>query len=275
MELGMFNLLTVKRITSVGLYLSDGENDILLPMKYVPEDFEIEQQLEVFCYLDHEERPVATTLRPLITRGGFAALEVAEINQVGAFMAWGLEKHLLVPFREQPEPMVKGQHYVVYCYLDPKTDRLVASGRVERFLNNENMDLKVADEVEIICYRKSELGFEVIVNEKYRGLVFKDQVFKKLGAGTRTKGYVGKIREDKKLDILLEPMGYRKLDPAAERILKALQEAGGKLPLHDKSDPKAIQAQLQMSKKLFKKGVGVLYKNRQISLEADGIRLIS
>jgi predicted RNA-binding protein (virulence factor B family) len=274
-ELGNHNRLFILRDTRVGLFLGDGEgNEILLPGKYRPEDYETGDEITVFCYLDNEQRPVATTLEPLIVRDSFGPLRVAEVNQYGAFMEWGLEKHLLVPFREQPVPMKKGEVHVVYCYLDPKSSRLVASARLERFLDNGELDLVPGQQVELLVYRETELGFEVVVENRHKGLLFRDRVFRQLKTGDRLPGYLQKIRPDNKLDITLEPLGYRKLEPAASRIYEALKQSGGMLPLHDKSSPEAIQEQLQMSKKMFKKGVGILYRERKIDLREDGIYLL-
>lgn len=272
--LGKYNTLTIDRDTRVGLFLADPEGEeILLPVKYRPEVFEIGDALEVFCYLDHEERPVATTLTPGITRDSFAALRVAEVNDYGAFLEWGLEKHLLVPFREQATPLRKGQTCVVYCYLDPKSSRLVASTRLDRFLDNRDVRLEPMQEVAVLVYRETNLGYEVVVNNRHKGLVYRDQVFRDLQIGDSLMGYVQKIREDQKLDISLEPMGHRKLEPAAARIYEELKRAGGKLPFHDGSSPEDIQARFKMSKKLFKKGIGILYRERRIELGPDGISL--
>ena len=273
-ELGNYNTLTVKRSSRFGLFLGDNDvDDLLLPAKYVPEDLKIGDTVRVFCYLDHEERPVATTLEPAVTRNRFAALEVAEVNQYGAFMDWGLEKHLLVPFREQPVRMEKGRRYVVYCYLDPKSFRLVGSARLDRFFETDTSALQAGQEVELLFYRPTELGWEVVADQRYKGLVFRDQIFRKVQAGEVMTGYVKSRRADGKLDLVLEAPGVRRLGPAAERIYKALEEAGGMLPLNDKSAPEAIQARLGMSKKLFKNGVGVLYRERRIVLKDDGIYL--
>ncbi|MEJ2585587.1 MAG: S1-like domain-containing RNA-binding protein [Robiginitalea sp.] len=274
-ELGIHNTLTILRDTRVGLFLGDEEgNEILLPGKYRPEHYETGDSLTVFCYLDNEQRPVATTLEPLIERNRYAPLEVAEVNQYGAFLEWGLEKHLLVPFREQTVPMKKGETHVVYCYLDPKSSRLVASARLNRFLDNRELEVRPGQQVALLVTRETELGFEVVVENRHKGLLFKDRVFRDLKRGDRLQGYVQKIRPDQKLDITLEPIGYRQLEPAASRIYKAMQQAGGMLPLHDKSSPEAIKERLQMSKKMFKKGVGILYRERKIDLRPDGIYLL-
>lgn len=273
-EIGRKNNLKVLRDTSVGLFLGDEEgNDVLLPNKYVPKTYEIDDFLEVFCYLDYDERPVATTLEPDIMLGEFRMLQVAEVNDFGAFMDWGLEKHLLVPFREQRSKMKQGQWYVVHCYLDEKTGRLVASNKLDKFLSNENLDLKEWEQVDLVVTRQTDLGWEVIVNEKHKGLVYFNEVFKTINIGDVIPGCVKKIRKDNKIDISLQPLGAKVLEPAANKIFNVLEAEGGFLPLHDKSDPEDIRDMFQMSKKTFKKGLGTLYKERKVLLEKDGIRL--
>ena len=273
-ELGNYNTLTVKRSTKFGLFLGDDDvDDLLLPGKYVPENIQIGDTLRVFCYLDHEERPVATTLEPAVTRNRFAALEVAEVNQYGAFMDWGLEKHLLVPFREQPVRMEKGRRYVIYCYLDPKSFRLVGSARLDRFLETDTSALQPGQKVEMLFWRQTDLGWEVVADQRYKGLVFHDQIFREVQTGEMLDGYVKSRRSDGKLDLVLEPPGAQRLEPAADRIYTALKQAGGMLPLHDKTDPEIIRERLGMSKKLFKNGVGILYRERRIVLGEDGIYL--
>ena len=271
-KLGSYNNLIIKRQTRVGLYLVDqDDNDILLPNKYVPEAFELGDQLEVFCYLDNEERPVATTLKPYVQREEFAFLQVAEVNEYGAFLDWGVEKHLLVPFREQRQQMLQGQWYVIYCFLDSKSFRLVASSRLDRYLNNEEMQLHQGEEVKLMVSRKTDLGWELIVNNKHKGLVYSDEVYKDIAPGDKLLGYVKKIRDDKKLDISLQPMGHQKLEPSAEKVYDILLKNNGVLKLHDKSDPEEVKAKLQMSKKTFKKAIGMLYKSRKITIKEDGI----
>ena len=273
--LGEFNSLEILRETSVGLFLGDGEgNEILLPNKYVPSSYGIGDLLTVFCYLDYAERPVATNIEPEIIVNEFQLLKVVEVNEYGAFMDWGLEKHLLVPFREQRSKMIAGQWYVVFCYLDEKTNRLVASNKLERFLSNENLSVKEGDEVELVVTRHTELGWEVIINHQHKGLVYADEVFKKIVVGDLTKGVIKKIRKDGKIDVSLQPLGTKILEPAANKIYETLMAHGGFLPLHDKSDPEAIKQELHMSKKTFKKGVGTLYKARKIVIKADGIHAV-
>lgn len=277
MELGKYNTLEILRDTSVGLFLGgdDEGNDVLLPNKYVPENFEIGDMLTVFCYLDYDERPVSTTLKPYITRNDFHLLRVAEVNNFGAFMEWGLEKHLLVPFREQRTKMVDGQWYIVYCYLDEKTDRLVASNKLDKFLSNEELTVEDNDEVNILFTRKTDLGWEVIINNLHKGLVYSNEVFKDIAIGDKQIGYIKNIRTDNKIDVSLQPLGHLSLEPVAAKILQKIKDdGGGYLGLHDKSDPEDIKMQLQLSKKAFKKGVGTLYRERKIEIREDGLYLL-
>lgn len=273
-QLGHYNTLHVLRSTSVGVFLGDGEGtEVLLPNKYVPEGLQPGEPLEVFCYLDHKERPVATTLTPKVVRNGFAYLQVAELSAYGAFMDWGLEKHLLVPFREQTSRMQQGEKYVIYCYLDEKTFRLVGSSRIDRFLSNDTVDFERNAEVALLVNRKTPLGWEVIVENKHKGLVFTTDVFQSLTLGDRLQGYIKTVRPDRKIDVALQPLGTQMLEPTAQHILDLLQQHDGFLPLHDQSPPEAIAQAVQLSKKAFKKGIGVLYSQRKIILKADGIYL--
>ena len=271
-EIGNYNTLKISRRVSIGLYLTDGDdNEVLLPNKYVPEGAEPGQDLDIFCYLDNEERPVATTLKPFVRRDEFGLLRVAEVNEYGAFLDWGLEKHLLAPFREQLPAMEEGQWYVVHCYLDPKSFRMVASTRLERFLDNSDADYKQGEEVQLMVSRKTDLGWEVIIDGKHLGLVYADEVYTPIAPGDRLPGYVKKVRSDQKIDISLQSLGFVKLESSAQKVYDTLIEGGGVLKLHDRSDPQAIKNQLQMSKKTFKKAIGILYKARKISIGPDGI----
>lgn len=273
--LGTYNTLEILRDTSVGLFLGDGKgNDILLPNKYVPETYELGDSLTVFCYLDHSERPVATNLEPEILVNEFQLLKVVEVNEFGAFMDWGLEKHLLVPFREQRNKMQEGHWYVVYCYLDPQSNRLVASNKIDKFLNNDTLSVQEGDIVELVVTRQTDLGYEVIINNSHKGLVYANEIFKKISVGDNTKGVIKKIRPDNKVDVSLQPLGEKVLEPAANKIYEQLLAHGGFLGLHDKSDPELIKAEFQMSKKTFKKGIGTLYKARKIEIKGDGIYAI-
>lgn len=274
-RIGEHNTLEILRLTSVGLYLGDADdNDILLPNKYVPEYYEIGDKIEVFCYLDHEERPVATTLTPKILLNDFAMLKAVEVNEIGAFLDWGLEKHLFVPFREQARKMEEGKWYLVYLYLDEETGRLVASSKTNRFISNEELTVSKFDEVDLIVSRYTELGVEVIINKKHKGLVYENEIFEKLRLGDKRKGVIKKIREDNKIDVSFQQIGYKNIEPSAQKVLDELANSGGFLGLHDKSDSDLIRDLLGMSKKTFKKAIGSLYKQKLITITDDGIRLI-
>ena len=280
-EIGKYNTLTILRDTKVGLFLGtpetdpEGIHDILLPNKYVPNEFEIGEELIVFVYLDHEERPVATTLEPYILLNEFALLRVNYVNQVGAFMDWGMEKDILVPFKEQARPMEKGKRYLVYLYMDEKTNRLVASSKTNQFLNNDNLTVERGEEVELIVSHITDIGINVIINEQHKGLLYKDEVFDdSIRTGDRLRGYIKHIRPDNKIDVSLEKIGYERIEPNAERILDELRASRGFLRLNDNSHPEDIKTVLQMSKKTFKKAVGALYKDKLIEIKDDGIYLV-
>lgn len=273
-HLGQLNILEILRETPPGLFLGDEEgNEILLPNKYVPKSFEIGEKLTVFAYLDSHERPVTTTLKPYTKVNEFALLRVTAVSDYGAFLDWGLEKDLFVPFKEQAREMQEGKWYVVYCYLDAETNRLVASSKTNKFLSNDELTVEKFDEVELMVSRFTELGVEMIVNQKHKGLVYNDEIFRELKLGEKLKGIVKKIREDHKIDLSLQQIGYKNIEPSAQKVLDALQRNGGHLPLHDKSDPEDVKRHLQMSKKSFKKAIGSLYKNKQIIINSDGIEL--
>jgi predicted RNA-binding protein (virulence factor B family) len=278
LEIGKYNTLTILRDTKVGLFLgntTDDKDDILLPNKYVPKVFEIGEEIIVFVYLDHEERPVATTLQPYILVNEFALLRVNYINQVGAFMDWGMEKDILVPFKEQARPMEKGKRYLVYLYVDEKTNRLVASSKTNQFLSNENITVEKGEEVDIIVSHITELGINVIINEKHKGLLYKDEVYdESIRTGDRAVGYIKNIRPDGKIDVSLQKQGYENVEPNAEKIVDELRASRGFLRLNDNSHPEDIKTVLKMSKKTFKKAIGSLYKDKLIEIKDDGIYLV-
>jgi predicted RNA-binding protein (virulence factor B family) len=276
-EIGKYNTLQILRDTKVGLFLGNGNEaeDILLPNKYVPESFEIGDELTVFVYLDHEERPVATTLEPYILLNEFALLRVNYVNQVGAFMDWGMEKDILVPFKEQARPMEKGKRYLVYLYMDEKTNRLVASSKTNQFLNNENLTVEKNEEVDLIVSHITEIGINVIINEKHKGLIYKDEVYDDaIRTGDRLRGYIKTIRPDNKIDVSLQIQGYESIEPNAQKILDELKASRGFLRLHDNSHPEDIKTVLKMSKKTFKKAIGSLFKQQLIDIKDDGIYLL-
>jgi predicted RNA-binding protein (virulence factor B family) len=272
------NTLTALRETSVGFFLGepDSENpqdDVLLPNKYVPTSLAVGDKLDVFLYTDSEDRPIATTLTPHIMRDEFAPLPVVAVSSAGAFLNWGLEKDLLVPYREQSRPMEVGQWYVVYMYLDEDTNRLVASSKVSRFLDDDSSDLVKGDEVDLLAYEATDLGYNVIINDRFQGLLYHSSIFRPIQIGDRMPGFIKHIRDDKLIDVSLQQEGFQNVEPNAQRILDELKANKGFLPLTDHSDPKLIYQTLEMSKKTFKKAVGVLYKERKIVLQSDGIVL--
>ena len=269
--------LTILRHTTVGLFLGDeeGEEDVLLPNKYCPENFEIGDKINVFVYRDHEERIIATTLQPKILLHQFAFLRVTSVSNVGAFLDWGLEKELLVPFREQRQKMEEGRWYIVYLDLDEKTDRLYATNKIEKRLKNEPLTVREDELVDLIVMKKTDLGFSVIVNQLHEGLIFESDIFTKLNIGDKIKGYVKLIRDDNKIDISLQPIGFENFnDPNCEMILKKIKAQKGFLPITDKSTPEEIYSQFGISKKAYKKAIGTLYKQRSIILQPDGIKLL-
>jgi len=274
-EIGKYIDLKILRKTSVGFFLGDEEGEeVLLPNKYCPENMKLEEELKVFVYRDSSEKKVATTLIPKISLHEFALLEVSSVSGVGAFLDWGLEKELMVPFREQRQKMEEGRWYIVYLDLDEKTDRLYASNRIEKFLQNEAVSLSIGEEVELLVLQKTDLGYSVIVNHAYKGLIYENEIFQELNIGDRLKGYVKNLREDNKIDISIHPLGYKNFNDAnSELIFNALIEHEGFLPFTDRSTPEEIYSQFGISKKAFKKSIGALYKQRKIDIQSQGIKL--
>lgn len=279
-EIGKYNTLTILRDTKVGLFLGnptedpEGTHDVLLPNKYVPNDFEIGDEITVFIYLDHEERPVATTLEPYIFLNEFALLRVNYVNQIGAFMNWGMEKDILVPFKEQARPMEQGKRYLVYMYMDEKTNRLVASSKLNQFLNNDDITVEVGEEVDLIVSHITDLGINVIINEKHKGLLYKNEVYDDLRTGDRIVGFIKNIRPDGKIDVSVRKLGFESIEPSSQIILDELKASRGFLRLNDDSHPEDIKTVLKMSKKTFKKAIGLLYKQKLIDIKDDGIHLL-
>lgn len=284
-KLGDYNVLRVKELARregygevFGLYLDGGrEGYILMPQKYVPEHVRVGDEITCFIYLDQEERPIATTEQPLAKVGDFAYLECAWVNEYGAFLHWGLTKDLFCPFREQKRKMEIGNRYIVHVHIDEESYRIVASAKVERYLKEDMAakHFKRNEEVDILIWQKTELGFKVIVNNQYPGLIYQDQIFKSIHTGDRMKAYVAQLRTDGKLDITLQPTGIAAAEDFSSVLLRYLKENNGYCVLGDKSDPEAIKYQFQVSKKVFKKAIGDLYKKHLITIEADGLHLVS
>ncbi len=275
LQLGKRNDMTVQREVDFGVYLDGGElGEILLPSRYVPENCKVGDVVNVFLYLDSEERLIATTKKTLIEVNHFACLEVKWTNEHGAFLDWGLMKDLFCPFKEQKIKMQIGNRYVVYAYIDAVTYRIVASAKIEKFLSNEEPTYEPGDEVEILVYQRTDLGYKAIVDEKFSGMIFSNNIFQSIRVGDRMKAYIKQVRPDGKIDITLQPSGRGHVMGFAEELLNRLLEAdGGFLPYHDKTDPDVIYAAFGVSKKVFKKAVGDLYKRNLITLEGDGITL--
>ena len=286
--LGQKNLLKAAWKVDFGMYLEgDEEGKILLPTRYVPEDLEVGDEIEVFVYLDNEERRVATTLEPKAMVGDFAYLEVAWVNEFGAFLDWGLMKDLFCPFREQKKRMETGRSYIVHVHLDEESYRIMASAKVEKWLENDKLAktngksdeedrprLHVGDKVEALIWQKTDLGFKAIIENKYGALLYDSQVFKDIHTGDKVEAYITKIRPDGKIDIALQQSGRQHTEDFAEQLLRYLQYRGGRCRLGDKSSAEEIKEQFGVSKKTYKRAIGDLYKRRLITITDDGIELV-
>ena len=273
-ELGKFNQLEVVKEVDFGLYLDGGEEgEILLPTRYVPEGCQVGDMLNVFLYLDIDERLIATTLTPLVQVGQFACLEVAWVNQFGAFLNWGLMKDLFVPFSEQKMKMQVGRKYVIHAHLDDESYRIVASAKVERYLSKDIPDYAPGTEVDILIWQKTDLGFKAIIDNKHSGLLYENEIFCTLETGMQMRAFVKQVREDGKVDLILQKPGFEKIDDFSKTLLDYIKEHGGRIHLNDKSPAEDIYDTFGVSKKTFKKGVGDLYKKRLISLQENCITL--
>lgn len=277
LHLGQHNTLPIVKKEDIGLFLDGGEyGNILLPTRYAPPTAEPGQELRVFLYHDSEDRLIATTLTPAAEVGQFAFLRVTALTRVGAFLDWGLPKDLLAPFREQAVPMEVNRSYLVRVYLDEASGRIVASSRLHRFVRSDPGGLEEGQEVQLWVAQRTELGYKVIVNNNCWGMLYHNELFQPVHIGDRLTGYVKQVRPDGNLDISLQPTGYRQLVPeAAAQLLHRLRKSNGFLPLTDKSEPEQIYAALQMSKKTFKKALGQLYKQKLVTIEPDGVRLVT
>ncbi len=275
-ELGKFNQLRVVKEVTFGVYLDGGDaGEILLPSRYVPENCEIDELLNVFLYLDNEERLVATTLTPFVQVGEFGFLEVMWINEFGAFLNWGLMKDLFVPFREQKMKMQVGRSYVVYTHIDEESYRIVATAKVDKYLSKDFPPYQAGDKVDIMIWQKSDLGFKAIIENKYSGLIYENEIFGQITTGMRMQAFIKQIREDGKIDLELQKAGARKVDDFSKTLHEFIEKEGGHISFTDKSDAEDIYATFGVSKKTFKKAVGDLYKKRIITIETNGISLVN
>ncbi|MDQ6990221.1 MAG: S1-like domain-containing RNA-binding protein [Mariprofundaceae bacterium] len=273
--IGKINTLTVLKEVDFGVYL-DGDTlgEVLLPLRYVPEHCKVGEPIDVFLYHDSEDRVIATTETPYAKVGECAYLKCVATNRVGAFMNWGLMKDLLVPFNQQKPPMEEGKSYVVYLYIDEQSGRITGSAKLDRFLfQDSDEDFKVGDKVSLLNANKTDLGYKVIINNSHWGLLHEHDASRSLKRGERFTGLIKNLREDGKIDVCLHANMSDKLDKTAQSILKSLRKHGGFMPYHDKSSPEDILRVFSMSKGLFKKGMGSLYKTKMIRIESDGIHL--
>lgn len=277
LQIGRTCQLKVNRQVEFGFYLDGGEQygEVLLPNGEIRPDIDVHigEPLEVFLYLDTQERIVATTHMPLAQVGDYAYLEVAWVNNFGAFLHWGPLKDLFVPFREQKMKMMKGHSYIVHVHLDPETYRIMASAKVEHFLSQDFPPYRTGDQVELLIWQKTDLGLKAIVDGRYGGLLYDTQMFRTLHTGDRVKGYISQVRPDGKLDLSLQCPGQRGVEDFSAQLLRHLQMNGGQTPLGDKSPAEEIYALFGVSKKVFKKAVGDLYRQRLIEISDTGIRL--
>jgi predicted RNA-binding protein (virulence factor B family) len=244
-----------------------------LPNKFIEPQFEVGQQIDVFVYRDSEDRLIATRLKPYVEVNHFAYLNVSEVSKVGAFLDWGLEKDLFVPFKEQKQKMIEGQSYVVYIYIDDLTERIVGSSKINKFISNEVLQVEQGEEVDLLVYNETDLGYTCVINEMHKGLIYHNDVFTDLAVGDQTKGYIKLVREGNLIDLSLQNIGFKHVLSSTEKILEYLNTHDGYLELTDKSSPDLIERRFDMSKSTYKKSIGILYRQRKVTLHEDGVRL--
>jgi len=275
-KIGKLNQLRIVKEVDFGMYLDGGEDfgEILLPTRFITPACIVDEVVEVFIYLDSEDRLIATTDFPYAMVDDFALLEVVAVTKVGAFVDWGLMKDVLIPFKEQHRELERGEKVVVKIYLDEMTERIVGSIKLDSFLNNIPPNFKIYEEVDLYVHSKTDLGYKVIVNETFWGVIYFNEVFKPLERAQLLKGYIKKIREDDKLDICLQRPGYGAIDGIAKDVLKILEEKGGEIEVGDKSSPETIEHVFKVSKKTFKKAIGSLYREKIITIEPNRIKLV-
>ena len=273
-EIGVYNNLRVIKEVDFGVYLDGGEHEeILLPRRYVPENCKVDDSIRVFIYLDSEDRFIATTETPYAMVGDFALLKVVAVESVGAFLDWGLLKDLLVPFGEQSPTMEKDKSYIVRIYVDKQSNRIAATTRLDRYLDNTPGNFHAAQEVELLICNQTDIGYKAIINGTHWGVLYSNEVFQPLKSGQKIKGYIKKVREDNKIDLSLHKPGYERVDDITDTILNVLKEQGGFISVTDKSSPETIHKLFGVSKKTYKKAIGSIYRKRLITIESDGIRL--
>jgi predicted RNA-binding protein (virulence factor B family) len=274
-KLGEVNNLLVNRGSAMGFFLIDTSGEeVFLPFKYAPDNLQLKDVINVFIYNDSEDKIIATTQTPKITINTFAALKVVDAASFGAFMDWGLDKDLLVPFKEQATKMYDHKTYVVYLFLDETSDRLVATTKLNRYLDNTDCDLKANQEVDLLVFEDFDLGYFAIINNKYKGLIYKNEIYSPIKVGDSLKGYVKQIKEGNLIDLSLQKIGFENIDINSQLILDYLKKHNGVIALHDNSDPDDIRRLLGMSKKTFKKAIGILYRQKLVKIEATQTVLV-
>jgi hypothetical protein len=274
-KLGEVNNLLVNRGSAMGFFLIDTSGEeVFLPFKYAPDNLQLKDVIDVFVYNDSEDKIIATTQTPKITINSFAALKVVDAASFGAFMDWGLDKDLLVPFKEQATKMYDHKSYVVYLFLDETSDRLVATTKLNRYLDNSDCDLKANQEVDLLVFEDFDLGYFAIINNKYKGLIYKNEIYSTIKVGDSLKGYVKQIKEGNLIDLSLQKIGFENVDINSQLILDYLKKHNGVIALHDNSDPDDIRRLLGMSKKTFKKAIGILYRQKLVKIEATQTVLV-
>ena len=274
-KLGEVNNLLVNRGSAMGFFLIDTSGEeVFLPFKYAPDNLQLKDVIDVFVYNDSEDKIIATTQTPKITINSFAALKVVDAASFGAFMDWGLDKDLLVPFKEQATKMYDHKSYVVYLFLDETSDRLVATTKLNRYLDNTDCDLKAHQEVDLLVFEDFDLGYFAIINNKYKGLIYKNEIYSPIKVGDSLKGYVKQIKEGNLIDLSLQKIGFENIDINSQLILDYLKKHNGVIALHDNSDPDDIRKLLGMSKKTFKKAIGILYRQKLVKIEATQTVLV-
>jgi predicted RNA-binding protein (virulence factor B family) len=273
-KVGEYNTLRVARAFDFGMYLGEDKDVVLLPKRFVPHGVEVGDMLKVFVYHDSENRLIATTQQPIGIVGDIVNLQAVSVTNQGAFMDWGLMKDLFVPKSKQLMGMRVGGYYIVKIYLDEQTGRVAATEKIEPFLSNEHLTVKELEPVDLLVYRRTDIGYTVIINNQHTGVLHFNDIFQEIGVGDRLKGYVKNIREENKIDIGVGKVGYQRVEDEAGKVLRLLQENDGYLPYNDKSDPEEIYSFFGMSKKTFKMTTGNLYKSKKIIFTQTGIKLV-
>jgi uncharacterized protein len=272
-KVGDYNVMKVLRAVDFGVYLDDDAEGILLPKRFVPEGLNVGDEVKVFVYHDSEGRLVATTQEPKGVVGDIVKLKAVTVTNQGAFLDWGLMKDIFVPKSKQLSGMREGAEYLVKIYLDEQTGRVAATEKIEPFLSNEELTVKEKDLVDMVVYRRTDIGYLVIINNKHTGVLHFNEIYQNIGVGDKLKGYIKTIRPENKIDVVVGKLGYNRVEDEVSKILRLLQENNGYLPYHDKSDPEEIYSFFGMSKKAFKMAIGNLYKQQKITFTKTGIKL--